>query len=71
MQTLHLYMYHLIYDHPGEKTAPRQSLMKALQRDSCTIDSELMRELSPVYSSEINWKMFVPPLPNHAGNFNY
>lgn len=33
----------------------------------CDVTPAIKSEISSIYTKEISWKMFIPPLPNHSG----
>ncbi|XP_043286772.1 general transcription factor 3C polypeptide 1 [Venturia canescens] len=67
MQTLHTYIYYLIYQHPGKPTESREQLIEVLRTKGVSIDDKLEKDMGEIYNTEIGWKMFVPPLPKHSG----
>lgn len=38
-----------------------------LEIQGCDMKSDIKSELAPIYTKEISWKMFIPPLPKHSG----
>ncbi|XP_012253071.2 general transcription factor 3C polypeptide 1 isoform X2 [Athalia rosae] len=67
MKVLHIFLFYSVYDHPGEPTESKDAQVANLRKNGYEIDAELEEEMSTVYNSEIGWKMFIPPLPKHAG----
>ncbi|XP_015608744.1 general transcription factor 3C polypeptide 1 [Cephus cinctus] len=67
MQTLHALIYYVIYDHPGEQSATKEEQLAYLRRNGFLIDDALGKEMSTIYNMEVNWKMFIPPVPQHNG----
>ncbi|CAH1403595.1 unnamed protein product [Nezara viridula] len=65
MRIFHMYMYYLIYGYEGScdiDQSCKNDILKQLE-----LDDSLLEEMSTVYRNEIDWKMFLPPLPTHAG----
>ncbi|KAK2581360.1 hypothetical protein KPH14_008126 [Odynerus spinipes] len=67
MQALHVLLYYLVYEHPGEETPPKNEQIQFLRTNGYSITDDLAEEMSKIYSTEVGWKMFIPPLPNHSG----
>lgn len=68
MQTLHAFLFYLIYEHSGQMEASRESSLEILRNKGLKIDESLEKEIGAIFSTEVGWKMFVPPLPKHNGN---
>ena len=70
IRTLHELLFYILYDQPKDvKPVTIDSVMDQWKNEEPTIDfDELRPELSPMYSPEINWKMFVPPLVHFYDN---
>ncbi|XP_054016236.1 general transcription factor 3C polypeptide 1 isoform X1 [Hylaeus anthracinus] len=66
MKALHILLFYLIYEHPGEQTLSKKEQIKALLDNGFNVPNELISEFSTIYSSEISWKMFIPPLPKNS-----
>lgn len=67
MRTLHEFLYFLVYAYPVDiKPIDPKAAFEQWCIDQPHLDAaEILPELSPIYSSEIGWCMFVPPLlPN-------
>ncbi|KAJ8670622.1 hypothetical protein QAD02_001881 [Eretmocerus hayati] len=64
MKTMHLFLFYLIYDHP-KKEIPKDNFLRNLEQQGYS-DIDIDDHVS-IYSTEIGWKMFVPPLPEHRG----
>lgn len=64
MRTLHETLFYLIYDCPTTMAVidPDEAVTAWRSQEPRLEYDEIRNELSPVYSLEINWKMFVPPL---------
>ncbi|XP_076636938.1 general transcription factor 3C polypeptide 1 [Colletes latitarsis] len=67
MQALHILLFYLIYDHPGEQTLSKEEQIQALRNNDFTITDELASEFSTIYTKDISWKTFIPPLPKYTG----
>ncbi|CAL7934994.1 unnamed protein product [Xylocopa violacea] len=66
MQVLHIFLFYLIYEHPGEQQISKEEQIKVL-RNNFNITEELIEEFSTIYTKDVSWKMFVPPLPQYTG----
>lgn len=58
-------MFYLIYGYDGDLELD-QSCKKEIV-ESMNVDDSVLQEMSFVYRKEVDWKMFLPPLPVHAG----
>uniref|UniRef100_A0A6V7I8R1 Uncharacterized protein n=1 Tax=Bracon brevicornis TaxID=1563983 RepID=A0A6V7I8R1_9HYME len=67
IQIIHIMLYYLIYDHPGPSNVPRAQQIQRLRANGYQIDEKTERAITTIYNSEVNWKMFIPPLPIHNG----
>ncbi|XP_025073362.1 LOW QUALITY PROTEIN: general transcription factor 3C polypeptide 1 [Pogonomyrmex barbatus] len=67
MRTMHILLFYLVYDHPGNPSESQEKQIEILRSNGYEIDDDLIQEFSTIYCTEINWKMFVPPLPKHNG----
>ncbi|XP_076248237.1 general transcription factor 3C polypeptide 1 isoform X2 [Calliopsis andreniformis] len=67
MQALHFFLFYLVYEHPGEQTLSKDKQIRILRNNDFKITDKLAEEFSTVYTKEISWKMFVPPLPKYNG----
>lgn len=67
MQTMHVLLFYLVYDHPGIPKLSQQEQIEILKANDYEIDDNLVQEFSTIYNTEVGWKMFVPPLPKHSG----
>ncbi|XP_014229864.1 general transcription factor 3C polypeptide 1 [Trichogramma pretiosum] len=66
MKEMHIFLYYLVHDHPGI-CYPRDVFLDILKSENLSVDDEFLNDVKNVYSKEIGWKMFVPPLPDHRG----
>ncbi|XP_076161731.1 general transcription factor 3C polypeptide 1 isoform X2 [Ptiloglossa arizonensis] len=67
MQALHILLFYLVYEHPGEQTLSKEMQIQALRDNDFKITDELAGEFSTIYTNDISWKMFIPPLPRYTG----
>lgn len=67
MQALHVLLYYLVYEHPGEETLSKNEQIQLLRANDFSITDSLAQEMSKIYTTEVGWKMFMPPLPKHNG----
>ncbi|KOC70674.1 General transcription factor 3C polypeptide 1 [Habropoda laboriosa] len=67
LQALHIFLFYLVYEHPGEQTLSKTEQLKALRDNGFSITEELAEEFSTVYTKNVSWKMFVPPLREYSG----
>lgn len=67
MQALHVLLYYLVYEHPGEETLSKNEQIQLLRTNDFNITDSLAQEMSKIYTTEVGWKMFMPPLPKHNG----
>ncbi|XP_033321902.2 general transcription factor 3C polypeptide 1 [Megalopta genalis] len=67
MQTLHTVLYYLVYEHPGEPSISKSEQIQILRNNDCNITNDLAEEFSTIYTKDISWKMFMPPLPKYTG----
>ncbi|XP_078042663.1 general transcription factor 3C polypeptide 1 [Augochlora pura] len=67
MQTLHTVLYYLVYEHPGEPAISKSEQVQILRNNDFNITGELAEEFSTIYTKDISWKMFMPPLPKYTG----
>ena len=65
MKNMHLFLYYLIYGHP-EKVIPKDILIGNLNNEDSFCDELLSNDMN-IYTNNISWKMFIPPLPKHRG----
>ncbi|XP_014483912.1 PREDICTED: general transcription factor 3C polypeptide 1 [Dinoponera quadriceps] len=67
MKTMHILFFYLVYDHVGVPAVSQQEQIEILRANDYEIDDDLAQEFSTIYTTEVGWKMFVPPLPKHGG----
>ncbi|XP_018403119.1 PREDICTED: general transcription factor 3C polypeptide 1 [Cyphomyrmex costatus] len=67
MRTMHILLFYLVYDHPGIPILSQEKQVEMLRSNGYEISDDLVKEFSTIYNTEVNWKMFVPPLPKHNG----
>lgn len=66
MKTMHKLLYYLIHDYAGVPDLD-QSAVKETLSDITPLSPEIEREMPPVFFPAVDWRMFIPPLPEHAG----
>ncbi|KYN36248.1 General transcription factor 3C polypeptide 1 [Trachymyrmex septentrionalis] len=67
MRTIHILLFYLVYDHPGIPKLSQEKQVEMLRSNGYEISDDLIPEFSTIYNTEVNWKMFIPPLPKHNG----
>nr|CAD7425047.1 unnamed protein product [Timema monikensis] len=67
MQTLHQFLYYIIYGYEGEAKLNRSETLNWFVKKGYEISEELAEEMSTIYYPDVHWKMFIPPLPVHTG----
>jgi len=68
MQVMHQFLFYLIYGYAGSEDLDQQATVNHLRQRDNSITDEIVGEMSKIYYEDVDWKMFVPPLPKHAGN---
>jgi general transcription factor 3C polypeptide 1 len=64
MKTFHEYAFSMIYEQDTSKPLDRAEVVPQWQAVHGSVDfDELLREAGDIYSADIGWRMFVPPLP--------
>lgn len=66
----HEFLFYLIYDYPKEpKKTPIKQAIEIWKKENQNISNldEIASNISTVYSTDLNWKMFVPPLNPYRG----
>nr|XP_034186691.1 general transcription factor 3C polypeptide 1 [Osmia lignaria] len=67
MQALHIFLFYLVYEHRGAPVLSRAEQLQLLRNNDIDIAEELIEEFSTIYTKDVSWKMFVPPLPKYTG----
>ena len=67
MQILHQFLYYLVYYYSGSKDLDQEAAIKKFREKGISITDEMVSEMSHIYLDDLSWKMFIPPLPKHAG----
>ncbi|XP_076473341.1 general transcription factor 3C polypeptide 1 isoform X2 [Bombus vancouverensis nearcticus] len=67
MKALHIFLFYLVYEHPGDQTLSKAEQIQILRDNDFNITEELTEEFSTIYTKDVSWKMFVPPLPQYNG----
>lgn len=65
MQTVHVLLFYLVYDHPGIPTISQHEQIEILRANGYDIDNNLAKEFSTIYNTKVDWQMFIPPFPKH------
>lgn len=65
---MHQFLFYLIYGYTGSENLDQVATINCLMQRNNFITKEIAEEMEKIYSEEVDWKMFVPPLPTHAGN---
>ena len=68
MQVMHHFLFYLIYGYTGNENLDQVVTVSRLMRRDNSVTDEIAEEMATIYSEDVDWKMFVPPLPTHAGN---
>lgn len=68
MREMHLLLYYLIYGYSGEPGLNQDETALKL-KSTGIIDDNVIDEMKNMvlYTGEVSWKMFIPPLPAHQG----
>lgn len=66
---MHVYLYYLIYDH-SKTCIPKSEFLETLKLDGLFFDSLEDDDIN-FYKKEIDWKLFVSPLPRHKGAYKF
>lgn len=64
---MHILMYYLINMPREESNITQEMRLTSLCGQGYLISEALAAEMSTIYSDVVDWKMFIPPLVNHAG----
>jgi len=65
---MHQFLFYLIYGYTGNENLDQVTTVNLLMQRDNSVTDEIAEEMATIYSEDVNWKMFVPPLPTHAGN---
>jgi hypothetical protein len=65
MKTMHIFLYYLIYEYPKYQIS-KSVFSENLKKQGFMYDDLVDIDLN-IYNVDINWKMFIPPLPKHKG----
>jgi hypothetical protein len=68
MQVMHQFLFYLIYGYTGSENLDQEAIINRLRQRNNSVTDEIAEEMATIYSEDVDWKMFVPPLPTHAGN---
>lgn len=67
MKALHNLLFYLVYEHHGEYQNSGEEQLEKFREEGIFIDDELESKMNDIYTNEIGWKMFIPPLTKHPG----
>ncbi|GFG28372.1 hypothetical protein Cfor_01748 [Coptotermes formosanus] len=67
MQVMHQFLFYLIYGYTGSENLDQAATINRLRQRDDSVTDEIAEEMATVYGEDVDWKMFVPPLPTHAG----
>lgn len=65
IRLLHQFLYYLIYDFSKDQKIETGDVPEFLEKKDVKMEEDFYDELTPIYKHEIDWKMFVPPLPEY------
>ncbi|XP_066261797.1 general transcription factor 3C polypeptide 1 [Euwallacea similis] len=66
LRLLHQFLFYLVYELTQNTTAlPKEEVGRLFEQYKMKLTAAELADLPPVYSREISWKTFVPPLPLH------
>nr|XP_045612135.1 general transcription factor 3C polypeptide 1-like isoform X1 [Procambarus clarkii] len=67
MCELHKLLFYLVYGYSGQENLDQEQAWNTIAASSPKIqlDNEDLSGYPIIYCSELSWKMFIPPLPNH------
>ena len=66
---LHKYLFYLTRDYQGSRDSTKTDLINHLRQESIDVNATIEAELESmdVYTSDLSWRTFIPPLPQHQG----
>lgn len=65
LRTLHEFLYYLVYGHSETELTDQETLVERFRQNAFNTDD--IETMPTIWSEDINWKMFVPPLIRHDG----
>ncbi|XP_014245478.1 general transcription factor 3C polypeptide 1 isoform X2 [Cimex lectularius] len=65
MKILHMYMHYLLYSYDGNPITD-EDVLKSVVAEA-KVDESFIKEMSTLYRTTIDWRMFISPLPFHEG----
>jgi len=67
MRELHIFLFYLARGYNGDANLSKEEAVATICSKPDLNDETLKKELEPmdIYNTEISWRMFIPPLPNH------
>jgi hypothetical protein len=69
MQIMHQFLFYLIYGYTGNENLDQEATVSHLRQRDNSLTDEVVEEMSKIHNEDVDWKMFVPPLPKHAGSY--
>ncbi|KAK3919691.1 General transcription factor 3C polypeptide 1 [Frankliniella fusca] len=66
MKTMHKVLFYVIHDYGGVSDLDQQSVKETLN-DITPLSPEVEKEMPHVFFPAVDWRMFIPPLPQHTG----
>ncbi|XP_034239860.1 general transcription factor 3C polypeptide 1 [Thrips palmi] len=66
MKTMHKLLFYLIHDYAGVSDIDQLAVKETLN-DITPLSVEIENEMPQVYFPAVDWRMFIPPLPQHSG----
>ena len=66
MKTMHRLLFYLVHDYGGMPNLDQPAVKESLSNIT-PISNEIELEMPQVYFPAVDWRMFIPPLPEHPG----
>lgn len=66
MKTMHKLLFYVIHDYAGISDLDQQTVKETLN-DITPLSPEIVQEMPQVFFPAVDWRMFIPPLPQHSG----
>ena len=66
---LHKYLFYLTRDYQGSKNFTKTDFLNYIRQENIDINATIEDELESmdIYTSDLSWRTFIPPLPQHQG----
>ncbi|XP_074101473.1 general transcription factor 3C polypeptide 1 [Cotesia typhae] len=65
MKIMHKLLFYLIYEYKGENLSKIDQIER-LRAEGNEISDKMAEEISEIYYRDVDWRMFIPPLPEHS-----